>query len=675
MSQCPGWQSDSDSAWNQRRPCLWNLCCAVSVARRMRHSLENSILSEDPIRMTAPMMPQQPLSEWLAAFSAPAPEAGQPVGHHPASFYPEGHLDYIDSTAVADSLLELARSVTLPLPHLGAAQGLPLEAPQPSSAPGRLQPCQEVTLGQLHVAVWPSPEKQTQQDSEPSPLDISQPLKRRKLNVPGDDLSPLRSPLSQSPLPLGQTSLPLPGASLLPELLTVDSSQLYDHGLEPAPAMGQLLSVDSWSAFPTLGVSPEAHTIPLTPASPALCDGLHMRALPGDGFLLSLEGGSENLQDPSGSGKSLQDPSALVSSGFPEDFVDARVPVPVLGQVGERTCSSAQYWTPEQLLPPGELACLPEAGSLLETDCNPPSTLQPQEGASFWKTWAQRKNERILKKAENEPQGVGRRKPSLFQEDVLSVPIAELNQGLCLMTQEARRRDGSSYEADVLYYLFLCIQKHMFDNNRIDNIFTDLYYLKFLERLHQVMKGWCPRVSPLGRVPSSCIVEQMLWDCRQLGAHSPSTLLFTLMYFNTKYFILKTVEQHSQLAFSKVLKQTRKNAGVGKDKSPTVRFLRLYGQILGGLKEMYGEQLENPENPLQCPIKLYDFYRFKCPQSAKGPSDAFYLVPELVVAPNSPIWYSGQPVGTELMEQMLTRILMVREVQEAHAAPHVPASR
>ncbi|XP_043821381.1 transcriptional regulator QRICH1-like isoform X2 [Dromiciops gliroides] len=630
----------------------------------MRHSLENSVLSEDPVRMTAPMMPQQALPEWLATFSAPGLEAGQQSGHPPASSYPEGHLEYIDSTAVADSLLELARSVTLPLPSLGAAQGVSLEAHQPPSSPGRLQPCQEVTLGQLHVAVWPSPEKQTQQESEPGPLDISQPLKRRKLDLPSDD-----------PLPLSQTSLQLPAASLLPELLTVDSSQLYDHGLETASAIGQLLSLDSWSAFSALGVGPETCAVPFTPTSPALCDGLHMRALPGDGFLLNLEGGSENLQDRSGPGKSIQDPSALVSSSFPEDFVDASVSIPMVGQVGERSCPSAQYWTPEQMLPLAELARLPEASSLLETDCDPPATLQPQEGASFWKAWAQRQNERILKKTGKGPQGVGRRKPALFQEDVLSVPIAELNQGLCLMTQEARRQDGSSYEADVLYYLFLCIQKHMFDNNRIDNIFTDLYYLKFLERLHQVMKGWCPRVSPLGHVLSSCIMEQMLWDCRQLGAHSPSTLLFTLMYFNTKYFILKTVEQHSQLAFSKVLKQTRKNAGVGKDKSPTVRFLRLYGQILGGLKEMYGEQLENPENPLQCPIKLYDFYRFKCPQSAKGPSDAFYLVPELVVAPNSPIWYSGQPVGTELMEQMLTRILMVREVQEAHAAPHVPASR
>lgn len=53
------------------------------------------------------------------------------------------------------------------------------------------------------------------------------------------------------------------------------------------------------------------------------------------------------------------------------------------------------------------------------------------------------------------------------------------------------------------------------------------------------------------------------------------------------------------------------------------------------------------------------------PQSAKGRNDTFYLTSEPVVAPNSPIWYSTQPVPKEQLEQMLARILAVREIQEA----------
>uniref|UniRef100_A0A674IDX7 QRICH1-like domain-containing protein n=1 Tax=Terrapene triunguis TaxID=2587831 RepID=A0A674IDX7_9SAUR len=141
----------------------------------------------------------------------------------------------------------------------------------------------------------------------------------------------------------------------------------------------------------------------------------------------------------------------------------------------------------------------------IQNDLYLPCKLKPEEGANFWKNWAQMKNEDVWKDAGKNPQGFGRRKPMTFREDVLSVPIAELNYGLCLMTKEARKEDGSSYEADMLFYLFLCIQKYMFDNDRIDNIFADLYYVKFLERLHGVMKGWCPRVSPSGNLPNGLV--------------------------------------------------------------------------------------------------------------------------------------------------------------------------
>lgn len=37
-----------------------------------------------------------------------------------------------------------------------------------------------------------------------------------------------------------------------------------------------------------------------------------------------------------------------------------------------------------------------------------------------------------------------------------------------------------------------------------------------------------------GHIIPSHVTEEMLWECKQLGAHSPATLLTTLMYFNTK---------------------------------------------------------------------------------------------------------------------------------------------
>lgn len=45
-------------------------------------------------------------------------------------------------------------------------------------------------------------------------------------------------------------------------------------------------------------------------------------------------------------------------------------------------------------------------------------------------------------------------------------------------------------------------------------------------------------------------------------------------------------------------------------------FYQVSNRLCGGgwfvvTDDMYAEQTENPENPLRCPIKLYDFYLFK----------------------------------------------------------------
>lgn len=51
------------------------------------------------------------------------------------------------------------------------------------------------------------------------------------------------------------------------------------------------------------------------------------------------------------------------------------------------------------------------------------------------------------------------RQPLRFREDLVSSAVAELNLGLSLMTQEARDLDEQPFSSDILYYVFLCIQK------------------------------------------------------------------------------------------------------------------------------------------------------------------------------------------------------------------------
>lgn len=56
--------------------------------------------------------------------------------------------------------------------------------------------------------------------------------------------------------------------------------------------------------------------------------------------------------------------------------------------------------------------------------------------------------------------------------------------------------------------------------------------------------------------------------------------LYTVYLFN-RYFHLKTVDQHLKVAFSKVLRHTRKSPNNPKDKSTSIRYLKSTERFIG----------------------------------------------------------------------------------------------
>ncbi|XP_065772741.1 zinc finger MYM-type protein 4 isoform X1 [Muntiacus reevesi] len=262
-----------------------------------------------------------------------------------------------------------------------------------------------------------------------------------------------------------------------------------------------------------------------------------------------------------------------------------------------------------------------------------------------------------------------------LKEDILSCTFAELSLGLCQFIQEVRRPNGEKYDPDSILYLCLGIQQYLFENGRIDNIFTEPYS-RFMIELTKLLKIWEPTILPNGYMFSR-IEEEHLWECKQLGAYSPIVLLNTLLFFNTKYFQLKNVTEHLKLSFAHVMRRTRTLKY-----STKMTYLRFFppsqkqesepDKLTVGKRKRNEdddvpvgvEMAENTDNPLRCPVRLYEFYLSKCSESVKQRSDVFYLQPERSCVPNSPMWYSTFPIDPGTLDTMLTRILMVREVHE-----------
>ncbi|XP_015148410.1 transcriptional regulator QRICH1 isoform X2 [Gallus gallus] len=472
-----------------------------------------------------------------------------------------------------------------------------------------------------------------------STASVLQPVKKRKVDMPitvsyAISGQPVATVLA---IPQGQQQSYV---SLRPDLLTVDSAHLYSATGTITSPTGETWTIPVYSAQPRGDLQQQNITHIAIPQE--AYNAVHVSGSPTTLTTVKLEDDKDKMVGSTSVVKNSHEEvvQTLANSLFPAQFMNGNIHIPVAVQAVagtyQNTAQTVHIWDPQQQQQqptPQEqgqqqqqlqVTCSAQTVQVAEVEqqqqpqTSPelllPNSLKPEEGLEVWKSWAQTKNAELEKEAQNRLAPIGRRQLLRFQEDLISSAVAELNYGLCLMTREARNGDGEPYDPDVLYYIFLCIQKYLFENGRVDDIFSDLYYIRFTEWLHEVLKDVQPRVSPLGYVLSSHVTEEMLWECKQLGAHSPSTLLTTLMFFNTKYFLLKTVDQHMKLAFSKVLRQTKKNPSNPKDKSTSIRYLKAHGAHQTGQKvtdDMYAEQTENPENPLRCPIKLYDFYLFK----------------------------------------------------------------
>ncbi|KAM9263371.1 zinc finger MYM-type protein 2 isoform 3-T4 [Cariama cristata] len=292
-------------------------------------------------------------------------------------------------------------------------------------------------------------------------------------------------------------------------------------------------------------------------------------------------------------------------------------------------------------------------------------------GVNAWKHWVK---SRYLDEELPELEELKSTKSVKLKEDLLSHTSAELNYGLTHFVNEIRRPNGENYAPDSIYYLCLGIQEYLYGSNRKDNIFIDPIYQTFEQELNKILRSWQPSILPDGSIFSR-VEEDYLWRIKQLGSHSPVALLNTLFYFNTKYFGLKTVEQHLRLSFGTVFRQWKKNPLTMESKA-CLRYqvsslcrADSEDKITTGKRkheddEPVFEQIENTSDPARCPVKMFECYLSKSPQNLNQRTDMFYLQPECSVSTESPIWYTATSLDRNTLENMLVRVLLVKDIYD-----------
>lgn len=298
--------------------------------------------------------------------------------------------------------------------------------------------------------------------------------------------------------------------------------------------------------------------------------------------------------------------------------------------------------------------------------------LKARYGIHAWKRWALSSSNQS-----DDTKDKDNSKPARSKSNLLSLSSEELNVALSRFVREVCRPSGERYSPDSILYLCLGIQQHLHAKGRKDDLFSDPCYQQFGEELNKVLKGWQPSVLPDGSLWGR-VKEQSLWSSRQLGEQSPAALLRSLVYLNTKYFGLRTVEQHLRLSFANVYGPDTIHP-VTKETTVCIRVPSIsqdhHEQTESRKRKRPLEDSDQDYEPdegsggsaLSCPVKkhechLYDLYRSKCPALLRERLDVFYVQPDPACSLDDPLWFSTTPLERRILESLLTRVLLVRDI-------------
>ncbi|XP_026231812.1 zinc finger MYM-type protein 2 isoform X2 [Anabas testudineus] len=298
--------------------------------------------------------------------------------------------------------------------------------------------------------------------------------------------------------------------------------------------------------------------------------------------------------------------------------------------------------------------------------------LKTRYGINAWKRWALSSVDQS-----DDTKVKDESKQARSKSNLLSLSSEELNVALSRFVREVCRPSGERYSPDSILYLCLGIQQHLHAKGRKDDLFSDPCYQQFGEELNRVLKDWHPSVLPDGSLWGR-VEEQSMWSSRQLGEHSPAALLRSLVYLNTKYFGLRTVEQHLRLSFANVygpdtVHPVTKEAtvcirvpSITQDHHVQTESRKRKRQLEDGDQDCEPDE-DSGGFPVRCPVEkhechLYELYRSKCPASLQKRLDVFYVTPDPACSLNDPLWFSSTPLERQNLESLLTRVLMVRDV-------------
>ena len=146
-----------------------------------------------------------------------------------------------------------------------------------------------------------------------------------------------------------------------------------------------------------------------------------------------------------------------------------------------------------------------------------------------------------------------------------AIDRASLAHWLVRFVLEVRKGDGSEYPPNSLHHIVCGIMRHMRSTTMPGvDFFTDSDISAFRSSLDAEMKRLQSKGLGSGHKQAEPLTEgeeELLWEKKILGGHSPESLLNTMIFMCGLYFALRSGDEHRNLRHSPCQIQVIRNEG------------------------------------------------------------------------------------------------------------------
>lgn len=144
-----------------------------------------------------------------------------------------------------------------------------------------------------------------------------------------------------------------------------------------------------------------------------------------------------------------------------------------------------------------------------------------------------------------------------------------------------------------------------------------------------------------------------LWECKELGEHTPKSLQNTLFFYFTSGFGFRGCNENKQLKWGDIsLKES--NEGIEYLEFQE-RLTKTRNGEEGSTVRYFHPKIFATDSD-RCPIRMYKAFREKRPIQMCEPDSPFYLSAKTKLKSHDPTWYSTSAMGKNTLAQIMRKM-------------------